>query len=66
MDKTTKIKLKPGSPSETEIVKNLCCAGCYNAGRKRCTCRCGGAYHGLGSQTADIPPYSKDGALEIS
>lgn len=34
-------------PTEKDLPK-ICCESCYNALEEKCTCKCGGAYHGLG------------------
>lgn len=30
------------------IVQEFCCKSCYTAKNDKCTCRCGGKYHGKG------------------
>ena len=34
---------------DVEPWKGICCAACWNAQYERCTCHCGGAYHGVGN-----------------
>jgi len=35
-------------PSD-EKLKEVCCEACYTATEPECTCKCHGAYHGLGN-----------------
>jgi hypothetical protein len=39
-----KLELKPGK----NPLEGLCTESCYMAEEEKCTCRCHGAYHGLG------------------
>lgn len=40
---------KPGISQDPEKPwKGICCEACWNAKGKRCRCRCGGAFHGIG------------------
>ena len=50
---TNFVDTKP--PTGSEIVKHLCCSSCYNALKDRCECRCGGAYHGMGTGKNPTP-----------
>ncbi len=36
-------------PKTKEELNDVCCESCYTAQEKVCTCRCHGAYHGLGN-----------------
>ncbi len=38
-------------PSTKEEINKVCCEACYTAKEKKCTCKCNGAYHGLGRHT---------------
>ena len=35
-------------PTDEQAVPKACCTRCYYATQERCTCKCGGAYHGQG------------------
>jgi len=35
-------------PTEEDL-KEICCESCYTAKEEECTCKCHGAYHGLGN-----------------
>lgn len=34
--------------SQDQPWKGVCCSQCWNAEGERCTCKCGGAFHGIG------------------
>lgn len=33
----------------------ICCEACWNATEERCTCHCGGTFHGAGRNNQDAP-----------
>jgi len=54
------------SNRKTEPWKGVCCNSCYNAEHDRCTCRCGGRYHGLGNSKKRDAEKSSGKAESIS
>jgi hypothetical protein len=46
-NQTTIFGEKLDLPTKEEL-EVLCCESCYTAKEKTCTCKCRGAYHGLG------------------
>lgn len=35
--------------------EDICCESCWNATKDKCTCHCGGLYHGLGLKAEESP-----------
>lgn len=47
--------LKTPAPASKKEINKVCCEPCYTAKNRKCTCKCHGAYHGLGKVNSRDP-----------